>query len=130
MYVSGLLQAVALDVVTQPAWRTHVRGLKHQLASRRDLLIGSLQEHAPLAQVEAVPAGGLNLWVRLPEATELDRFVQDCESDGVRVSPGNAWFPAEPTGPYLRLNFSGPNPGSFPDAARTIGRVLEQHQRT
>ena len=130
MYVSGLLQAVALDVVTQPAWRTHVRGLRHQLASRRDLLIGSLQEHAPLAQVEAVPAGGLNLWVRLPEATELDRFVQDCESDGVRVSPGNAWFPAEPTGPYLRLNFSGPNPGSFPDAARTIGRVLEQHQRT
>ncbi|MEU0515716.1 PLP-dependent aminotransferase family protein, partial [Amycolatopsis sp. NPDC006125] len=32
MYVSGLLQAVALDVVTQPGWRTHLRGVRRQLA--------------------------------------------------------------------------------------------------
>ncbi|MGW1681308.1 hypothetical protein [Saccharopolyspora sp. NPDC002376] len=31
LYVSGVLQAVALDVVTQPAWRTHLRNLHHQL---------------------------------------------------------------------------------------------------
>jgi DNA-binding transcriptional MocR family regulator len=128
MYVSGMLQAVALDVVTQPAWRTHLRGLRHQLAARRDLLIGALREHAPTARLEAVPQGGLNLWVRLPETTDVARLVRDCETAGVVIAPGDEWFPAEPTGAYVRLNYSGPNPGAFPDGARVIGRMLAQHQ--
>jgi len=124
MYVSGMLQAVALDVVTQPAWRTHLRNLRHQLAARRDLLAGALRDHAPTAHLEAVPQGGLNLWVRLPDTTDLARLVRDCETVGVIIAPGNEWFPAEPTGPHLRLNYSGPNPGAFPDGARMIGQAL------
>lgn len=126
MYVSGILQAVALDVVTQPAWRTHLRSVRHQLAARRDLLIGALREHAPAVRLEAVPQGGLNIWVRLPDTTDLARLVRDCETAGVVIAPGNEWFPAEPTGAYLRLNYSGPNPGAFPDGARIIGQALAQ----
>ena len=48
MYVSGVLQAAALDVVTQPGWQTHLRGLRLQLQSRRDLMLSSLRELAPL----------------------------------------------------------------------------------
>ncbi|MGW5877584.1 aminotransferase-like domain-containing protein [Nocardiopsis terrae] len=125
MYVSGMLQTVALDVVTQPAWRTHLRGLRHQLAARRDLLAGAVREHAPTAYLESVPRGGLNLWVRLPDTTDLPRLVRDCEAAGVLVAPGDEWFPAEPTGPHLRLNYSGPGPGAFPEGARVIGRALE-----
>lgn len=128
MYVSGLLQAVALDVVTQPAWGTHRRGLRQQLAGRRDLLAAALTEHVPGAELTALPRGGLHLWVRLPDGTDLPRLVQDCENDGVIVAAGNEWFPAEPTGPFLRLNYSGPNPGAFPDGARIIGRALLRQQ--
>jgi DNA-binding transcriptional MocR family regulator len=128
MYVSGMLQAVALDVVTQPAWRTHLRGLRQQLAARRDLLLGSLREHAPAARVEAVPQGGLNLWVRLPDTTDTARLVRDCETAGVVVAAGDEWFPAEPTGAYLRLNYSGPNPGAFPEGARVIGEMLVRQE--
>ncbi|GAB3456814.1 PLP-dependent aminotransferase family protein [Streptomonospora sediminis] len=127
MYVSGMLQAVALDVVTQPAWRSHLRSLRHQLAARRDLLADALRRHAPAAVPESVPPGGLNLWVRLPDGTGLARFVRDCASAGAVVAPGDEWFPAEPTGPYVRLNYTGPNPGAFPDGARIIGRVLAEH---
>ncbi|GII79061.1 GntR family transcriptional regulator [Sphaerisporangium rufum] len=128
MYVSGLLQAVALDVVTQPAWRTHLRGLRHQLAARRDLLAGALAEHVPAARLEGLPPGGLNLWVRLPDTTDLPRLAGDCEAAGVIVAAGDEWFPAEPTGRYLRLNYAGPNPGAFPDGARAIGRALARQR--
>ncbi len=124
MYVSGTLQEVALDVVTQPAWRTHLRSLRAQLASRRDLLIDALREYAPSAHLEAVPVGGLNLWLRLPDATDVQQLARDCELGGVIVAAGDDWFPAEPTGRYLRLNYSGPNPGAFPDGARVIGSAL------
>ena len=129
MYVSGLLQAAALDVVTQPAWQTHLRGLRHQLQSRRDLLVTSLREHAPQAHVGHLPKGGLNLWARLPDGTDLDRLVRDCEDAGVLITGGTEWFPAEPAGPFIRLNYAGPNPGAFPEGARIIGRVLERNRR-
>lgn len=34
------------------------------------------------------------------------------------------WFPAEPAGSCLRLNYSGPRPDAFTDAVRIIGEVL------
>ena len=124
MYVSSMLQATALDVVTQPAWRTHLRSLRQQLRARRDLLVDALHQHVPAAHLEAVPQGGLNLWLRLPDNANLHQIVRECEAQGVIIATGNDWFPAEPTGRYLRLNYSGPNPSTFPDAARIIGQAL------
>ena len=89
MYVSGLLQAAALDVVTQPAWRAHLRGVREQLRARRDLLVGSLREHAPQAHIDHVPVGGLNLWVRLPDGTDLDALVLECERRRVADRAGD-----------------------------------------
>lgn len=125
MYVSAILQSAALDVVEQPGWRTHLRSLRHQLAGRRDLLVTALRDHAPSTHLEAVPRGGLNLWLRLPDDTDLPRLVRDCEARGVIVAAGDEWYPAEPAGRFLRLNYSGPNPGAFPEAARIIGDLLE-----
>jgi DNA-binding transcriptional MocR family regulator len=124
MYVSGLLQTAGLDVVTQPAWQTHLRGLRRQLGARRDLLVSALREHAPGADIEQIPAGGLNLWVRLPDGTDVERLAHDCETAGLVIAPGGEWFPAEPAGPFIRLNYAGPNPAAFPDGARILGTAL------
>jgi DNA-binding transcriptional MocR family regulator len=124
MYVSGVLQAAALDVVTQPGWRSHLRSVRQQLRTRRDLLIASLREHAPQAHLERAPVGGLNLWLRLPEGTGLDALSRRCEARGLMIANGDEWFPAEPTSPYIRLNFSGPDPDRFGEAAAILGDCL------
>ena len=125
MYVSGLLQAAALDVVTQPGWRTHLRGFREQLRARRDLLISSLAAHAPAAQVEGVPVGGLNLWARLPEGTDVGQVVRECEARGLIIAPGSEWFPAEPSGAYVRLNYANADPSRFAEASGILGAVLD-----
>ncbi|KAA1426158.1 PLP-dependent aminotransferase family protein [Nocardioides antri] len=124
MYVSALLQQAALEVVTDPGWRTHLRRLRPQLRERRDLLVASLREHAPALDVDHVPAGGLHLWARLPDGTDVVRLARECETRGLWVAPGDEWFPTEPAGPYLRLNFTGPNPSGFAAAARTLQAAL------
>lgn len=124
MYVSGLLQAAALDVVTQPAWRTHLRSFRDHLRDRRDLLASSLREHTPSVHLDTVPVGGLNLWVRLPDGRSPAAIASACETRGLIVAPGAEWFPAESPGPYLRLNYSGENPSRFPEAARILEEVL------
>ncbi|KRE80125.1 PLP-dependent aminotransferase family protein [Arthrobacter sp. Soil763] len=127
MYVSGLLQAAAVDVVTQSGWQAHLRTLKNHLKSRRDLLLDSLRDLAPAARVAHVPAGGLNLWARLPDGTDMGRLVRDCEASGVVIADGAGWFPAEASAPFLRLNYAGPNPAAFPRAARVLGEALQRN---
>ncbi len=126
MYVSGVLQAAALEVVTQPGWRTHLRGLRDQLRARRDLLVSSLDAFVPSAIVDLVPTGGLNVWARLPDGTDVEQVSRRCEQSGVLVAPGDEWFPAEPAGPFVRLNYSGPDPARFEAGARVLGDVLAQ----
>lgn len=126
MYVSGLLQATALDVVTHRGWEAHLRRLRESLGQRRDLLLRSVAAHAPGAVLDHLPAGGLNLWWRLPDGTDVTRVASDCERRGLAIAPGAEWFPAEPTAPFVRLNFSGPDPGSFPEGARIFGDVLAE----
>ncbi|WP_347109253.1 PLP-dependent aminotransferase family protein [Paenarthrobacter sp. S56] len=128
MYVSGLLQAAALDVVTQPGWQTHLRGVRAQLQSRRDLLVTSLHKHAPQAHLANLPKGGLNLWLRLPDGTDVERLARDCEAAGVLIAGGSEWFPAEPEAPYIRLNYAGPNPGAFPEGVQIIGELLGRQE--
>ncbi|AUN42460.1 PLP-dependent aminotransferase family protein [Tsukamurella tyrosinosolvens] len=126
MYVSGALQAVALDVVTAPAWRTHLRRLGRQLGDRRDLLLRSLHEHTPAVAVDAVPRGGLALWARLPDDVELGAVVENCRRSGLVVGPGDEWFPAEPTGNHLRLAYAGPQAERFPEAARILQAAIKR----
>ena len=126
MYVSGLLQTAALDVVSQPAWQTHLRAIREQLRARRDLLVDSLRMHAPRAHVDLVPHGGLNLWVRLPDDTDLEQLAEACERAGVLIALGTEWFPAEPVGAFIRLNYSGPNPSAFAEGARVLGEALNR----
>ncbi|WP_408898474.1 PLP-dependent aminotransferase family protein [Nocardioides sp. R1-1] len=124
MYVSGLLQQAALEVVSDPGWRTHLRRLGGQLRERRDLLVAALREHAPSLALDVVPRGGLHLWGRLPDGTDTARLVRDCAAEGVWVAAGDEWFPAEPAAAYLRLTFIGPDPAGYPTAAAVVERAV------
>lgn len=124
MYVSGALQAAALDVVTQPGWTTHRRRLRPLLRARRDLLLEELQKHAPELHVPQVPVGGLNLWARLPDTIDVGDLVRDCETRGLVIAPGTEWFPAEPSGPFVRLNFSSEDPDRFAEAGQVLGEAV------
>ncbi len=125
MYVSGVLQAAALDVVTQPAWTSHLRGMRQQLRARRDLLLDSVRAHAPQVHIEHVPVGGLNLWAQLPEGTDVPQFVGACEHRGLLVAPGSEWFPAEPSGSFIRLNFSSEDPSRFGQAGDLLRQAVK-----
>ena len=61
----------------------------------------------------------------MPDDTDLPRLLHDCEAGGVIIAAGTEWFPAEPTGPYIRLNYAGPNPAAFSDGARRLGQAIE-----
>lgn len=122
-FVSTVLQHAAVELLTSPAWQRHLRHLRRVLASRRDALITSLADRLPDWQVFRRPAGGLCLWVRLPDGTDEAKLVQDAAAAGVAILPGAPWFPAEPSGPHVRLTYAGANEQRLDEAATRLSRI-------
>ena len=129
LYVSGVLQTAALEVVGAPSWPGHLRRMREQLRLRRDSLVALIDELLPAGTLTAVPQGGLNLWLRLPAGVEAPEFVARAAEAGVLVSPGDEWFPAEPTGGFVRLNYSGPDPSRFGEGVRILAATLDRLTR-
>lgn len=126
MYVSGVLQAAAHDVVSQPGWPAHLRAFRTRLRERRDALLAALRSQVPDLRIENVPRGGLNLWARLPESVDPVRLTDACERRGLLIAPGGEWFPAEASAPYVRLGYAGPAPERFEEAARILADAMAE----
>ena len=133
LYVSPILQLAALDVVSRPAWRTHLNRLRRELASRRDHLVDAVSSGALRdagVSIPRVPPGGLNLWVRLPDVSadgtsmDPDDVVARALTKGVAISPGREWFPTEPTAPFIRLNFGACGPQRYAEAMAILAQVI------
>ncbi len=123
-FVSGPMQEAALEVVHAPAWQRHLRRVRATLAARRDTLVAAVRQHLGPASVAVVPSGGIHLWVRLPDAVDADAVARRAIEAGVVVSPGRRWFPAEPTGSYLRVSYACAGDAELRRGAEILGRLL------
>jgi DNA-binding transcriptional MocR family regulator len=124
LYVSGILQSAAVDVLTDPGWRSHLARLRAALRARRDEMARQVRGQLGSDALDLVPRGGLNLWVRTRDGVDMRDLAHRSRAAGVLFSPGDDWFPAEPTGSFLRLNYSRARPEIFEEAVATIAGLL------
>jgi DNA-binding transcriptional MocR family regulator len=123
-FVAGPLQEAALDLVSSPAFRRHRRSVAAVLREHRDLLVAAVRRELPSARLELVPRGGLTVWLALPDGLDDVAVAAAAAREGVIVSPGRSWFPAEPSGPYLRLGFAGAPAAELQRGVATLGKVV------
>ena len=122
-FVSGPLQHAALELVSSPAWRRHRRTLTLALRERRDALVAAVATELPGATLDRVPSGGFHLWLALPDEVDDRALTRAAARVGVVVSPGGAWFAAEPPAPHLRLTFAGAGPERLAEGVRRLASV-------
>ena len=96
-----LTQAIAVRLLGALDQARMLRRL--ELKPRRDLLCTLLHEHLPDWKFQA-PAGGLFLWVKLPEGDSRE-FAQSALRRGVVILPGPAMSAAEQHARFIRLPF-------------------------
>ena len=124
LFVSAPLQLAALELVSSPGWRRHLRALRAGLRERRDALAGALTEHLGPEAIWRLPTGGLHLWLRLPDGTDEPALIAAAARAGVLVSGCRPSFAAEPTGPHLRLSFGGAPPEVLVEGAGRLAALL------
>jgi DNA-binding transcriptional MocR family regulator len=126
LFVSQSLQEIALELVTSSAWTRHLRALHHTLKDRRDLALEAIQKHLPGVQVRA-PEGGIGLWLEIPH-NDLE-FIEVTAQAGVQLHAGRAWFPAEPTGNFVRISYAGATGAQLLEGIERLGRITRNSAR-
>jgi DNA-binding transcriptional MocR family regulator len=129
MFLSGLLQGLALEVVTASAWEPHKRAVRAALRARCAAAVSALREHCPAARVGKIPDGGFSLWVALPAGTEDASLARIAYERGVRVNEGSAWFPAGKSADFVRLSIAGATLEEIPRGVAILGRAAESARR-
>jgi DNA-binding transcriptional MocR family regulator len=122
LFVSPLLQAVALEVLTASSWQRHLSRLCRDLTARRDALVAGLRAALGPDSIPLIPRGGLSLWVKLPDGTNDEAVATKALGLGLALQPGHPFFPAEPAGPYLRLSYAA----ATPERLTGVGKLLAQ----
>lgn len=105
-FVTRPLQEAALELVSSPGWERHLRALATALRDRRAELAAAIARDLPGWTIARMPAGGLHLWVRLPDGLSDTAIAGAARQLGVAVSAGSRYFATEVPAAWLRLGFA------------------------
>lgn len=126
-FVTRPLQEAALEVLSSPSWDRHVRSLGVALRERCATLAAALARDVPDVALNAVPAGGLHLWVRLPAGVDDTVLTSAARQRGVAVSAGSRYFATEPPAAHLRIGFAAAaDHTELTEGARRLGAALAE----
>jgi len=110
LHASSLGQWMLDGMLRDGLWEPHVRSLRTEYATRRDVMERALDSSGVTGLEWRKPSGGFYIWCRLPDDVDPTRLAARAGDRGVAYLPGSACFPHEASEPFIRLNFSYPSP--------------------
>jgi 2-aminoadipate transaminase len=124
---SGALEQMVLAEYCPERFDAHVRALRQTLRRKLDVLIEALESEFGAAAEFDVPAGGIFLWVKLPQAVDTSRLAHVALQAGVAINPGAEWMTDAGVGKTrLRICFAHPSEQTIREG---VGRLAQVCQR-
>jgi len=123
MFVTGLTQEIALELLSSSSWSAHLKKVQVALKLRRDLLALRVREHLPQLKLSSLPQGGFSLWYELPKGADDLEYARRAAGVGVSLSAGSRYFPAEPGGSFVRLTYAGQSEDRLLEGVSRLARV-------
>ena len=123
---SPLMQAALEAFLREGGLARHLPRVRAAYRRRRDAMIAALGKHFPPRTSWTRPAGGLFLWVRLPEGADTAALHADAEKAAVHITRGDP-FQLDGGGPAcLRLTFASCRPSEIDRGIRILGAILKK----
>jgi len=88
---SGSLEQMVLAEYCPPHFNAHVPELRKGLKAKLDTLVDALGEQFGTSAEFDYPAGGIFLWVKLPDQVDSMKLYDKALAAGVAINPGPNW---------------------------------------
>ena len=106
----------------------HLATINGIVKEKRDLMFKKLGEHPDAFEWFSRPKGGLFIWVKLPDATDVITCEQAAESRGIDYATGKAFHVYHDDVPYLRLAFGYATLDQIEEGIPLLAECVLEHQ--
>ena len=104
----------------------HIEAHNRALAAKRDAMLAALGENFGSSVTWTAPQGGLYLWVKFPEGTDLAAVQDQVYEEGVGYYNGAQFSPSGEGANYVRLCFGHPSAETIYEGIGELARILDK----
>lgn len=104
--VSPVYQETVNKLLDGNSYDRHLRSFRMQLAKNAYFTIKLITASFPEGTTCHMPSGGYNIWVKMPDHTNMDHFYKQCEKIGVRFTPGYTFSFSNDFSRHFRVVFA------------------------
>ncbi|MDX2157326.1 MAG: PLP-dependent aminotransferase family protein [Hyphomicrobiaceae bacterium] len=124
---SGALEQMVMAEYATAHFDSHVKSLRKALKRKADVLIESLSAEFGTAAEFEKPAGGIFLWIKLPDEVDTMRLFQAAGKAGIALNPGPEWALGESYArSRLRLCFANPSEAQIREGVAALADVCHK----
>ena len=124
---SGALEQMVLAEFCTRHFTEHVPKLARGLRAKLETLMEALAERFGTAAEFDDPKGGIFLWVKLPDAVDIERLARAALAEGVAINPGPQWSTdAAYSRSRMRLCFAHPSHDAIRQGVATLAEVCRR----
>ena len=105
----------------------HIAALSKVLEDKLDCMVEAVQREFGSSVEMVRPAGGIFLWLKLPDSVDVTKLVKPAADAGLVFNPGPEWAcNGAEAKPYLRLCFALPPMETIQAGVATLARVCHE----
>lgn len=119
----ALPQLVAAEFIGSGAFDRHLHRLREKLRAQREETVGAVARYFPEGTRSSLPAGGLLLWIALPEGTDSEKVFEAALTQGIRVAPGSIFSNSDRFRSFVRISCPRPFDHALEQALRRLGQL-------
>ncbi len=123
---ASLPQLALADYLTQHDLERHLRKLRRTLADNGQRLRDAIVRHWPESTRVGDPAGGLSLWLQLPDSGSGQAVFEAALAERIGTSPGHLYSSRGEYADHLRLTCGQPWSDTLERAMRRLGKLAAQ----
>lgn len=125
LHSPGFNQRVVAEVIQGGFLDRHVPTIRARYHAQRDAMLAALARELGRTGAEwTQPAGGMFVWVRLPEGLNAQALLPQAVQAGMAFVPGAPFYASQPDPRALRLSFVTATPEQIDRGMAMLGQVV------
>jgi 2-aminoadipate transaminase len=104
----------------------HVATITRIVRAKRNAILDALERHLADLCTWSHPAGGYFIWIRVPDACDVERLDQLATAAGIAYGTGRAFHYAGQAVPFFRLSFGYPALEEIETGIATMARCIRE----
>lgn len=125
LHTPTLTQMLAARWLQSADFDANLARIRALYRERRDVMVAALESELPGLRFTR-PAGGLFVWLQLPEGVDARELLKRCLDRQVAFVPGGSFFAGEAQHNTARLNFSNMPPERIREGIRRLAAALRE----